>query len=105
MERLLVVSGDVAWDDIGTWASLRRARDLDDDGNGALGRVSFVDSENNIVHAEGGTVVLYGVERLLVVTLPGLTFVTTLDRANDLKPLLDALPRNLRMNPGPVRPA
>ena len=105
VERLLVVSGDVAWDDIGTWASLRRARDLDDDGNGALGRVSFVDSENNIVHAEGGTVVLYGVERLLVVTLPGLTFVTTLDRANDLKPLLDALPRNLRMNPGPVRPA
>ncbi|NBS60288.1 MAG: hypothetical protein EBS65_25250, partial [Betaproteobacteria bacterium] len=71
----------------------------------ALGRVCFVESENNIVHAEGGTVVLYGVERLLVVTLPGLTFVTTLDRANDLKPLLDALPRNLRMNPGPVRPA
>ncbi len=99
-ERLLVVSGDVAWDDIGTWASLRRARDLDDDGNGALGGVSFVDSENNIVHAEGGTVVLYGVERLLVVTLPGLTFVTTLDRANDLKPLLDALPGSLRISPG-----
>jgi mannose-1-phosphate guanylyltransferase len=103
-ERLLVVSGDVAWDDIGTWASLRRARELDDDGNGALGGVSFVDSENNIVHAEGGTVVLYGVERLLVVTLPGLTFVTTLDRANDLKPLLDALPGSLRISPGGLSP-
>ncbi len=102
-ERLLVVSGDVAWDDIGTWASLRRARDLDDDGNGALGRVAFVDSENNVVHAEGGTVVLYGVERLLVVALPGLTFVTTLERANELKPLLDALPGSLRMHPGSGR--
>lgn len=99
-ERLLVVRAEIAWDDIGTWASLRRARDLDDDGNGALGDVAFVESATNIVHAAGGTVVLYGVERLLVVTLPGITFVTTLERANDLKPLLDALPGSLRISPG-----
>jgi mannose-1-phosphate guanylyltransferase len=65
-----------------------------------------VDADANIVHSERGTVVLYGVERLLVVTLPGLTFVTTLDRAADLKPLLDALPGSMRMLPGapPPRP-
>jgi hypothetical protein len=33
---------------------------------------------------------------MLVVTLAGLTFVTTLDRANELRPLLDALPDELR---------
>jgi mannose-1-phosphate guanylyltransferase len=41
-------------------------------------------------------VVLYGVSGMLVVTLAGLTFVTTLDRANELRPLLDALPDDLR---------
>jgi hypothetical protein len=33
---------------------------------------------------------------MLVVTLGGLTFVTTLDRANELRPLLDALPDDIR---------
>ena len=98
-ERLLVMLGDFGWDDVGTWGSLRRSRDLDDDGNGAIGAVAFVDATSNVVHSESGTVVLYGVEKLLVVTLDGLTFVTTLDRASDLKPLLDALPGSMRINP------
>jgi mannose-1-phosphate guanylyltransferase len=100
ISRFLVLLADFGWDDVGTWASLRRARDLDDDGNGAHGAVQFVDATSNVVHAESGTVVLFGVSRLLVVSLPGLTFITTLERATDLKPLLDALPGSLRVNPG-----
>lgn len=92
---LAVLPIECAWDDVGTWAALRRARDLDDDGNGAIGNVRFVDSESNVVHAEGATIVLFGCEQLLVVTLPGLTFVTTLERAAELRPLLDALPKRL----------
>jgi hypothetical protein len=41
-----------------------------------------VDATSNVVHTESGTVVLFGVSRLLVVALPGLTFITTLS-AND----------------------
>lgn len=93
---LVMVPGEFGWDDLGTWASLRRARELDDAGNGAYGDVHFVDSTGNVVHAEGVPVVLYGVSGMLVVSLAGLTFVTTLDRASELKPLLDALPEELR---------
>ncbi len=98
--RLLVIPGEFEWDDVGTWASLRRARSLDDDGNGVVGTAHFVDADSNIVHGESGVVVLYGVSKMLVVTLPGLTFVTPLERATDLKPLLDALPGSMRINPG-----
>lgn len=97
--RLLVIPGDFEWDDVGTWASLRRARSLDDDGNGVVGTAHFVDADSNIVHGESSVVVLYGVSKMLVVTLPGLTFVTPLDRAADLKPLLDALPGSMRIDP------
>ena len=97
--RLLVIPGDFEWDDVGTWASLRRARSLDDDGNGAVGVTHFVDSDSNVVHGESGVVVLYGVSKMLVVTLPGLTFVTPLDRAADLNPLLSELPGSMRINP------
>jgi mannose-1-phosphate guanylyltransferase len=103
-DRLLVVRGEFGWDDLGTWAALRRARELDDDGNGASGDVRFVDAESNVVHAGHGRVVLYGVNRMLVVTLDGLTFVTTLDRATDLNRLLDQLPGSMRIHPaGPPR--
>lgn len=97
--RLLVVLGEFGWDDVGTWASLRRARELDDDGNGAIGRAHFVDAECNVVHSETGTVVVFGVSHMLVVTIDGLTFVTSLERSGDLKPLLDALPGSMRANP------
>jgi len=94
--RVVVMAGDFGWDDVGTWAALRRARELDDTGNGASGRTHFIDASGNVVHAEGAAAVLYGVDGLLVVTLPGITFVTTLERAADLKPLLDTLPPDLR---------
>ena len=94
--NLILVPGDFGWDDVGTWASLRRARELDDEGNGAHGPVHFVESTGNVVHSEGVPVVLYGVSGMLVVSLNGLTFVTTLDRATELKPLLDELPDELR---------
>ena len=97
--RLVVMAPEFGWDDVGTWAGLRRVRELDDAGNGALGLAHFVDATGNVVHAEQGTVVMFGVTQLLVVTRPGLTFVTTLERAADLKPLLDSLPGSARINP------
>jgi len=102
IDRLAVVQGDFGWDDVGTWASLKRSRELDDDGNGAIGDVHFVDSSGNVVHAEGSSVVMYGVEGLLVVSLPGITFVTTLEKAAELRGLLDALPGSVRVQRPPV---
>ena len=99
--NLVVLPGEFGWDDVGTWGALRRARELDDTGNGASGRSHFVDASGNVVHAEGAAAVLYGVDGLLVVTLPGLTFVTTVEKAADLKPLLDSLPADLRRRAPP----
>lgn len=93
---LVVLPAACGWDDVGTWAALRRIRELDDEGNGVWGRAHLVDSSGSVVHAEGGTVVVYGMSSVLVVTRPGLTFVTSLDRAADLRPLLDQLPDDVR---------
>ena len=97
--RLAVMLGDFGWDDVGTWAALRRVRDLDDTGNGVMGDTHCVDASGNVIHADGCCVVVYGISGMLVVSLDGLTFVTTLDRATELGPLLDALPGSLRFNP------
>jgi mannose-1-phosphate guanylyltransferase len=93
--RVLVIAGDFGWDDIGTWAALRRVRERDAAGNTIHGSVQALDARNNVVHAESGTVVLYGVSDLVVVTREGLTLVTTVDRSADLKTLVESLPASL----------
>ena len=97
--RVLVLPGDFAWDDVGTWAALRRVRDCDESNNALRGPVHAVQSHGNVVHAESGAVVLYGVSDLVVVCRDGLTLVTTIDRASDLKTLIDSLPPHIRDQP------
>jgi mannose-1-phosphate guanylyltransferase len=94
--RVLVIPGDFGWDDVGTWGALHRVRKRDDSGNAIFGEVHAVEASNNVVHADAGAVVLYGVSDLVVVTRDGLTLVTTRDRAAQLKQLLDALPASVR---------
>jgi mannose-1-phosphate guanylyltransferase len=105
---VVVYPGSFGWDDVGTWASLRRVRELDDTGNGVWGAAHLVDASSCIVHAEGSTVVVYGMSGTLVVVRPGLTFVTPLERASELNTLLDALPESLagrRRREPPTPPA
>lgn len=98
--RVVVLPAAFEWDDVGTWASLRRVRELDDTGNGVMGQVHCVESSGNVIHADDCCVVAYGISGMIVVSIQGLTFVTTQERATELAPLLDALPGSLRFNPG-----
>src|SRR5919197_3591974 len=86
--RVSVLAGDFGWDDVGTWGALRRVRVLDADGNAASGTVYARAAEGNVVHAESGVVVLYGVSNLVVVVREGLVLVTTVERSSELKTLV-----------------
>jgi mannose-1-phosphate guanylyltransferase len=94
--RVLVLRGDFGWDDVGTWAALRRVRARDEHDNAFAGLVHALESSGNVVHAEGNGVVLFGVRDLVVVSRPGLTLVTTIDKASDLKTLIQSLPPSIR---------
>ena len=95
--RILVVSGDFGWDDVGTWGSLHRVRKLDAQGNAVSGSVHALDATNNVVHADAGQqVVLFGVHDLVVVVRGELTVVTTRDQSADFKRLVESLPPELK---------
>jgi hypothetical protein len=49
-----------------------------------------------VVHSDGPTVVTYGVADLVVVAKDGLVLVTTIERATDLKQLVESLPPSVR---------
>lgn len=94
--RVTVLPGDFGWDDIGTWSALSRVRPQDAAGNVTSGDVHVREGGDNVVHSEAGTVVMYGVNNLVVVARDGLTLVTTTEKAADLKTLLESLPQSLR---------
>jgi len=94
--RVVVIAGEFGWDDVGTWSALQRVRVADASGNASHGRVIAHDAARNVVHAEGSAVVLYGVTDLVVVVRDGVTLVTTVERATDLKTLVDGLPTDLK---------
>ncbi len=95
-DRVLVMPGEFGWDDVGTWAALHRVRAHDIQANATSGRVHALAATGNVVHADGASVVLYGVHDLVVVARDGLVMVTSRDKTSELKALLDSLPSDLR---------
>jgi len=91
-----VVSGAFAWDDVGTWQALTRVRPKDPNGNVLVGRAFAHQSTDCIVWSERDTVVLSGVQDLIVVQANGRILVMPAENAASMKQLLDALPPEVR---------
>lgn len=95
-QAVAVVSGNFAWDDVGTWQALARVRPKDPSGNVLVGPGFLHDAQDCIVWTERDTVVLSGVQDLVVVQAHGRILVMPTERAADMKKLLDALPSEIR---------
>lgn len=91
-----VVSGNFAWDDVGTWQALSRVRPKDPSGNVLVGRGYLHEAHDCIVWSERDAVVLSGVQDLIVVQANGRILVMPGERAADMKLLLDTLPPDIR---------
>ncbi len=91
-DRVGVVRATFRWDDVGSWEALGRTRPSDGAGNVVLGSGRLVEAGGNIVFSEeGGSVVVFGADDLIVVRTGETTLVLPRDRAADLKALLARL--------------
>jgi len=98
-DRVAVVPATFDWDDVGAWHSLFRTRTRDGVDNAVIGDGHVVQGRGNVVFAEDGPVVVFGVDDLVAVHTRGVTLVTSRERAPDLKFLLDHLPASVRETP------
>jgi mannose-1-phosphate guanylyltransferase len=90
-DRVGCVEASFEWDDVGSWEALARTRAADAAGNVVVGDGTVVEGNGNIVFAEGGRVVLFGIDDAVVVQSGGRTLVLPRARAAELKSLLRAL--------------
>ena len=95
--RAAVVPGDFGWNDVGAWRAMWDLADKDAAANAVIGDVIAQDSRGSYLRSDGGTLVAaLGVENLCVVATGDAVFVAPLERAAEVKRLVEGLERDGR---------
>lgn len=66
-EQICVIPSSFGWDDIGSWLSLERYRECDEQNNILDGEIKALNSQGNIIVSKTKPMVLCGVENLILV--------------------------------------
>jgi mannose-1-phosphate guanylyltransferase/mannose-6-phosphate isomerase len=91
-ERAAVVPVDCGWSDVGSWSAVWDVLDHDADGNSATGSVVFRDSRNSLAHSgEAMLTAVVGMDDVIVVTTPDAVLVTSRNKAEQVKDLVEEL--------------
>jgi mannose-1-phosphate guanylyltransferase len=84
-DNVLMVPGDFTWDDVGTWSSLLRVKDLDGKGNYCSGDIFCIDTEASVMYSEGITVGVLGVSDLVIIASRDGILVCNASRAQEVR--------------------
>jgi mannose-1-phosphate guanylyltransferase/mannose-6-phosphate isomerase len=91
-DRAVVVPVDMGWSDVGSWEALWKISPRDGRNNVVQGEVVAMDCRNSLVRShDGGLVTAVGLEGMAVIAVRDAVFVSPLDRAADVKLLVDEL--------------
>ncbi len=90
-KRAGVVRASFGWSDIGSWDSIHKIKDLDDQGNALEGKVSVLDTRNSLVRSEGPLTTVVGLDDVVVVSTADAVLVTSKDHAPKVKDLVSQL--------------
>ena len=101
-DNVAVVSVDMGWSDIGDYRALKDSLAGDAAGTAAHGDVIAIDAANCYLKAERGIVAAIGVENLAIVSTGDAVLVTSLDRTQDVKKVVNLLDERGLTQPGLV---
>jgi len=91
-ERAAVVPLNCGWSDVGSWSAVWDVLGHDADGNSTTGPAVFVDSRNSLVHADEAILTaVVGLDNVVVITTPDAVLVTSRDKAEQVKGLVEQL--------------
>ncbi len=94
--RLAVIPGDFGWTDIGSWNVVHDEAEKDQDGNALVEREEgaewiHLDTSNSLVSAGRKLIVTIGVDNLMIVDTPDALLITTKQKAQDTKKIVELL--------------
>jgi mannose-1-phosphate guanylyltransferase/mannose-6-phosphate isomerase len=92
--RLVVLSADIGWSDLGEWSTVHRLSAHEGRGNTLRGSVVDIDSEDSFVHASGSsgrTIATIGLKKTIVVDTDDAVLICAQDRVQDVKGVVQQL--------------
>ena len=95
-QHAAVVPLHTQWSDVGSWSALWHIRDKDEAGNVIVGDVIVHDVNNSYCHASSKLVTAVGVDNLVIVETPDAIMVSSKDRVQDVKLIVDKLEKASR---------
>ncbi|MDY6989389.1 MAG: mannose-1-phosphate guanylyltransferase [Thermodesulfobacteriota bacterium] len=92
-KNVCCVASSFSWNDVGGWLALRSYLPDDEVGNCCRGQAMTLDSSGNLVFCQDPdeTIMLVGVEDLVIVRAMGKTLITHKDRTEDIKKLVEGM--------------
>jgi len=95
-DNVVVVPLDAGWNDIGSWSALHDIGTKDANGNVIKGDVFMQDTTNTYIHANGHMIATIGVQDLIIVDTPNATLISTKDKSQEVKNIVEQLQRQDR---------
>ena len=95
-DNISVVRTDFNWHDVGSFASLKNIQKSDENNNVITGDVIADDCTNSLLHSDGHAVAALGMDNISVVSTPDITLVAPLDRAEDIRKIVDRINKSGR---------
>jgi mannose-1-phosphate guanylyltransferase / mannose-6-phosphate isomerase len=90
-EKVAVVRATFDWTDVGSWSALAELTGPDERGNRVSGEAVLVDAAHCYIQSRDRVVAAVGVENLLIVDTPDALLVSTRERAQDVKTVVQRL--------------
>jgi mannose-1-phosphate guanylyltransferase / mannose-6-phosphate isomerase len=91
-ERAAVVPMNCGWSDIGSWSAVWDVLEHDVDGNTSTGSVVFNDTHNSLAHSDETILTaIVGLDNVIVVATPDAVLVTSRDKSEQVKNLVEQL--------------
>lgn len=86
-----VIPADIGWNDVGSWAALLDILSEDEAGNVIRGRYIGIDTRDTLIFGTDRLVATIGLRHMIVVDTEDAVLVCPVDRAQDVKKLVDKL--------------
>jgi mannose-1-phosphate guanylyltransferase/mannose-6-phosphate isomerase len=89
--NVFVVPLDAGWSDIGSWSALYDISKSDNNGNVIKGDVIVKDTVNTYIDAKHHMVATIGLDNIVIIDTPDVTFVSSKEKAHEVKIIADKL--------------
>jgi mannose-1-phosphate guanylyltransferase/mannose-6-phosphate isomerase len=89
--RAIVIPSNFGWSDVGSWMSLHRLVDADENGNVSVGDIILYETKNSYIRTDTQLITAIGVENMIVVATDDAILIAPADRDQDVRVAVDTL--------------